>query len=191
LLLDQPESLIDQPESKIWVDEWVHGYREPQSKQQDTQTQSEPLDTFTYLLTRTPALAILWQLGLIIALLIWGANRRFGTIQSNAAPESANSERYVQALSEVLNAAGHTDFIFAQLGHRFRQQLASDLGMAADRAPAALLPTDPEIAKAWSQQTGLPAQEVLKLLQQASGGHRPSESELFAWTKAAKAVLQR
>lgn len=177
--------------SKIWVDEWSHGYRDRETTKPGEQTETEPLDTFSYLLLRTPALAILLQLAWLLIWLIWGLNRRFGPIQIPTPPETANSERYVQALSEVLNAAGHTDFIFAQLGQRLRQQLASDLGLAADRAPVASLPADPEIANAWAQQTGKPAQEVLKLLQQTSGGRRPSEPELFAWVKAAKAVLQR
>jgi hypothetical protein len=178
-------NLASQAGGKIWIDEWMHGFRDTESQ---TSRQREIADVFAYILRTTPALAMLCQAGLIGLIALFGLNWRFGPPVSLVPPEPANSERYVQALATVLNQARHTDFVAAQLSLRLRQQLASELGLAADRAPSARLPDDDSLAKAWAAQTGRPPEEVLKLLQQAKSGKRWSDLELQAWAAAAASV---
>jgi hypothetical protein len=179
--------LASQAGGQIWVDEWMHGFRDRKSQNAARRERDIP-DVQAYIFRTTPALALLIQGIVITSLLIWGKNWRFGPLQVIRSREIANSERYVQALAGVLNQARHTDFVLAQLGLRLRQQLASQLGLAADRAPTARLPDDATLAQAWTAQTGQSAQEVLKLLQQADSGRRLSDAELVTWAAAAAAL---
>jgi hypothetical protein len=179
--------LASQAGGQIWVDEWMHGFRDRKSQNAARRERDIP-DIQAYIFRATPALALLIQGIVITSLLIWGKNRRFGPLQVIRLREIANSERYVQALAGVLNQARHSDFVLAQLGLRLRQQLASQLGLAADRAPTARLPDDATLAQAWTAQTGQSAQEVLKLLQQADSGRRLSDAELVTWAAAAAAL---
>jgi hypothetical protein len=178
--------LASQQGGKIWVDELLHGFRD--RSKSDTGREREISDVFAYIFRNTPALALLCQAILMTLVAIWSLNWRFGPIQSRKPPEPENSERYVEALASVLNQAQHTDFVAAQLGLRLRQELASQLGLAADRTPSARLPDDQTIAQAWAAQTGRPAQEVLKLLQQSNSGKRWSDAELQAWAVGAASL---
>jgi hypothetical protein len=178
--------LASQQGGKIWVDELLHGFRD--RSKSDTAKEREFADVFAYIFRNTPALALLCQGILMTLVAIWGLNWRFGPIQSRKPPEPENSERYVEALASVLNQSRHTDFVADQLGLRLRQQLASQLGLAADRAPSARLPDDQTIAQAWAAQTGRSAQEVLKLLQQSNSGKRWSDVELQAWAIGAASL---
>jgi hypothetical protein len=177
--------LASQAGGQIWVDEWMHGFRDRKAR---NNAERDIPDVQAYIFRTTPALALLIQAMVITGLLIWGKNWRFGPLQVIRPREIANSERYVQALAGVLNQARHSDFVLAQLGLRLRQQLASQLGLAADRAPTARLPDDVTLAQAWTAQTGQSAQEVLKLLQKADSGRRLSDAELVNWAAAAAAL---
>jgi hypothetical protein len=183
--------LASQAGGQIWVDEWMHGFRDRKSQNNSNDNANRERDipdVQAYIFRATPALALLIQGIVITSLLIWGKNWRFGPLQVIRPREIANSERYVQALAGVLNQARHSDFVLAQLGLRLRQQLASQLGLAADRAPTARLPDDVTLAQAWTAQTGQSAQEVLKLLQQADSGRRLSDAELVTWAAVAAAL---
>jgi hypothetical protein len=184
--------LASQAGGQIWVDEWMHGFRDRKSQNSqnndNANRERDISDVQAYIFRTTPALALLIQAIVITILLIWSKNWRFGPLQVIRSREIANSERYVQALAGVLNQARHSDFVLAELGLRLRQQLASQLGLAADRAPSARLPDDATLAQAWTAQTGQSAQEVLKLLQQADSGRRLSDAELVIWAAAAASL---
>lgn len=171
----------------IWVDEWLHGHRDPVTSQ--TQAGVPRYQGVFDYLRQTPLAAIAAQILLLLLLLLWGKNIRFGPPLSLKAPEIANSEQYIQALAGVLNHAGHTDFVLQQLGQQLRQQLALLLGLTADNAQSQTLPEDPVLAEQWATQTGHSPQELLEVLHPTQANRALSDRELLTWLDKAAAIL--
>jgi hypothetical protein len=172
---------------QIWVDEWMHGYRDPLTPQEQADLPYQ--DPLEYLLN-TPVFTLTVQAFLILLLLIWAGNRRFGQILVTKKPDLANSERYIQSLAGVLNNARHSDFVLQHLGEQLRQQLATKLGIAADLAAGTVRLDDQQLAQAWANQSGRSPQELLSLLQQTHSKRRFSDRELLDWINRAGLILQ-
>ncbi|MBW4552157.1 MAG: DUF4350 domain-containing protein [Aphanocapsa sp. GSE-SYN-MK-11-07L] len=179
--------LVQQPGGQIWVDEWMHGYRDPLTPQEKAALPDQ--DVFDYL-SRTPVFPLTIQSFLILLLLVWAGNRRFGQILAVKKPDLANSERYIQSLAGVLNNARHSDFVLQQLGEQLRQQLATKLGVTADRAAGTARLDDQQLAVAWANQSGKSPQEVLNLLGQVDQKRRLSDREVLDWINRAELILK-
>jgi hypothetical protein len=184
-------TLAQQQGGEIWVDEWLHGYRDRQPR---PQAQAERYsDVFDYL-RQTPLAAMLAQTVLIIVLLTFGQNQRFGGILNPKTPQPDNSERYIQALAGVINNARHTDFVLEHLGERLRRQLAVGLGLTSERSGQ--LPPDDQLVAAWTQATQRSPQNLLKLLQASQKSEvgqetrRLSDQDLLAWVSNAESILR-
>ena len=179
--------LVQASEGTVWVDEWLHGHRDP-----DPPTAAKappPEDLFDYL-GRTPVALLVAQSGLLMLLLIWGYNHRFGAAIPLEAPVQDNSEQYIQALGGILNKAGQTEFVLSQLSQVLRQSLATQLGLTQSQPNSALLPEDDYLASQWAAMTGRPAQELLELLEQAGQTRRLSDRELLQWVSQAESILR-
>jgi hypothetical protein len=184
-------TLTQQQGGEIWVDEWLHGYRDRKPR-----PQAQPgryRDVFDYL-GQTPLAAMFAQGVLIIALLIFGQNQRFGGILNPKTPQLDNSERYIQALAGVINNARHTDFVLEHLGERLRRQLAVSLGLTSERSGQ--LPPDDQLVTAWTQATQRSSQNLLKVLQASQKSkagqetRRLSDQDLLAWVSNAESILR-
>lgn len=169
----------------IWVDEWLHGYRDLDAKAASKQSQQ---DIWSYLSNQS--VAVLAGQGLLLfLLLLWGKNQRWGSLQSLAPPKQNSSEQYIQALAETLNAQGHHEYVLTLLGQRFREQLRSQLGyIAQDGAP--LSNEDTAITHAWTTVTGRPSPELLELLEQTRQRTPMSEQALIAWVQRTETILR-
>jgi len=166
LVSQQPDG---SPVARIWVDEYLHGYRDRVARQ------AEGKDSFWGYLTQTPLWPALVQGLLVLAIALWALNRRFGRPAVLPEPATNNSQAYIQALAEVLQKANSSDFVLATLGKAEQERLQQALGLG--RRSVEL----PALLAAWQQQTGRSPRELQSLLQAAQRQHRPSETELLAW----------
>ena len=163
--------LVKQNDNAIWVDEYIHGYKEAAIAAR------EGKGSWTGYITQTPLLPILVQSGVVLLLLIWAANRRFGQPMPLTNPKLDNSEAYIRALAGVLHKAGRSEFVLDGVGKREQLQIQKALGLGST-----LLELD-EIVTAWVQQTGRPAAELEQVLKARSRSQRISEPDLLAWIK--------
>ena len=167
--------LVLQQGPSIWVDESIHGYLDAES--QDVETTG---NWITYL-SQTPLLVILIQFGVVLAVLIWAKNRRFGPSLPLSHPQLDNSEAYIQALAGVLEKAGRSEFVLELVGHEEQLQLQRSLGLGSRRLDRETL------ISAWVAQTGCSASELEEFLRNAQASslkHR----ELLAWIQQIKVI---
>ncbi len=191
------ESGVRSLQNSVWVDEYIHGYRDPEvlacqeqgSSGRGSQHGSSPgkgkasggincerqkLSLWSYL-AKTPVFPALVQ-GLIILLVaIWTLNRRFGKPLPLSAPVVDNSEAYIQALAGVLQKANSSDFIVEVVGKDEQLQLQKALVLGQEQLD------HQSLVNAWVQQTGRPAKELEQLLQMQSQKQRMSETDLLSW----------
>lgn len=159
---------------KIWIDEYLHGYREKNAKTERTQTWIE------YLIG-TPLSAILLQAIVVSLVLIWAKNRRFGQAKPIKTPRVNDSEAYTQALAGVLYKAGRSEFVVDIVGREEQLQIQRSLGVGGTLLDREALIT------AWVQQTGRPATELAQLFPEKQ---RLSEQELIKWLAQVREIKQ-
>jgi Domain of unknown function (DUF4350) len=180
------EALATRQEDTIWVDEWLHGYRDPTSDSGVADREEE--SPWEYL-SRQPIAVIAEQGMVLLFLLIWGKNQRFGTMTRRIIPPRNSSEQYIQALADTLDANGHTEYVLAMLGQSFRQRLQSQLGMVGvGRGETAV--ADRAIAEQWASVTGRPSQVLLELLEKTQREKRLGERAVLSWVQDSEAILR-
>ncbi len=186
-LADQPDNyrflatLAQRQEGPIWVDEWMHGYREPS----ETDAAAEPQNFIDYL-ARTPVIVMVAQICFLLLLLIWGHNHRFGALITLKPEVKDASEQYIQALASTMNAARQTGFVTQMLGQYFQHTLATRLGLVSLYGSEHQLPDPDQLSSHWSEVTGRPATELLELLQPAVR----SDQELLVWVANVESLLR-
>lgn len=154
--------------NSVWVDEYIHGYKDPEVIQQ------EDGDLIAYL-AKTPLFPVLLQAGVLLIVLVLGKNRRLGTPATLASPVVDNSEAYIQALAGVLQKAESRDFVLEAIAKEQQHQLQKALGLGT-------VPVEPQILVAtWVQQTGRPAAELEPLLQLPAQKRPMSDQDLLTW----------
>jgi hypothetical protein len=132
----------------LWVDESIHGYKDA-----DVITEEVGQHWFDYLLS-TPIRLIFIQLAMLLALLIWAGNRRFGSALPLVTSTPNNSRAYIEALATVLQKAESHSFVIETVGKAEQLRLQRALGMGSEPLePATLL-------QAWVEQTGRPSSEL-------------------------------
>ncbi|GAB4535045.1 MAG: DUF4350 domain-containing protein [Pleurocapsa sp.] len=154
---------------KIFVDEYIHGYKDKETIAREAQT-----NLWNYL-AQTPLLLLFIQLLIIILIAIAVAFRRFGQPVSLKTSVVDNSMAYIQALAGVLEKAECTDFVVETIGKDEQRKLQKSLGLGQTLVEKETLIT------AWTKQTGKPATELSQLLQVSQRQNRFSESELITW----------
>lgn len=156
--------------NKVWVDEYIHGYKDPEIIEREY---GENL--FTYL-AKTPLFPVLIQGTIILIVAIFAGWNRFGQPVTLSAPVVDNSEAYIQALAGVLEKANSTDFAVEILGKAERLQLQKALLLGQTSLESETL------INAWVEQTGRKAAELEELLRSPSGKRRRiSNPDLLAW----------
>lgn len=165
--------LAAQNGNRIWIDEYLHGY-----KDQDA-VQREGAQSWIGYLLKTPIVLILIQSVIVLLILIWATNRRFGQPMPINSPTRDNSEAYIQALAGVLHKAGRSEFVLEVVGRETQLHIQRSLGLGST-----ILDAD-TIAQAWTKQTGRPAEELKRIL---TPNQRLSETDLLSWIKRVQAV---
>ncbi|MBW4575915.1 MAG: DUF4350 domain-containing protein [Aphanothece sp. CMT-3BRIN-NPC111] len=168
--------LVTQTGSLVWVDEYIHGY-----KDQEVRAKEDAEDWIVYL-AKTPLLPAILQAGVLLLVLVLAQNRRLGPPLTLAAPVVDNSEAYIQALAGVLQKAESSEFVLEVVGKEEQLQLQKALGLGS-----ALLDHQTLVA-AWVQQTGRKAAELEQVLQLQSKQRRISERDLLAWLEKWQAL---
>ncbi|EKQ69436.1 hypothetical protein OsccyDRAFT_2064 [Leptolyngbyaceae cyanobacterium JSC-12] len=173
-------TLVTEPGYPIWVDEFMHGHEDKVAKVGDTKTED---DLITYLF-RTPLSLLALQSVIILAVLIWGQNRRFGTAEPLVSPVIDNSEAYIQAMAGVLHKANCSEFVLETIGKAEQLEIQKALGLGT-------VPLSLEVlAEAWEQQTGRSPETLQSMLRTTSRHRRLTHAELQQWIVNIQVVRQ-
>jgi hypothetical protein len=160
---------------KVWVDEYLHGYQDKSEASGASQARN-----WSDYLMGTPLAVVLLQTIVVILVLIWAKNRRFGQPQPLESPKTNDSQAYTQALAGVLYKAGRSEFVVDVVGREERLQIQRSLGVGG-----ALLDRE-ALMSAWVEQTGRTASELEPLF----SNQRLSEPELRTWLAQVREIKQ-
>lgn len=165
--------LVTQYQTPLWVDEYLHGYKDAETLQQEIAQ-----DPWHYFL-QTPLLLLGIQGVVILLILLWAANQRFGQAIAPITTKQNNSSAYIEALASVLERAKSQEFVVKQLQPFYQKQLQSQLGLPTDQL------SRQKLLASWEQQTQNPSPELESLLSNASPPRTPSELQkwLSQWLK--------
>jgi Domain of unknown function (DUF4350) len=172
---------------RIVVDEYLHGYRDakdPNAKNAGVTKKN----LLTYFID-TPLLVAFVNLCLVLGILMWQQNRRFGAVIIPQLPQIDNSSAYIQALGGVLRQAQSSEFVVQNIGKAEQLKLQQYLGLGNKQ-----LVDRQTLVDAWQAQTKLPAADLPVILQLATGQQRLTEAELQQWLTQLQAMrdqLQR
>ncbi|MBE9003467.1 DUF4350 domain-containing protein [Fortiea sp. LEGE XX443] len=162
-------SLVSQKDNKLFVDEYIHGYKDADVRQSEGQG-----DLWSYF-AKTPLLPALVQVGILLLVLIWAQNQRFGKPIALDTPVIDNSQAYIQALAGVLQKAESSDFVVEMVGREEQLQLQKALGLGT-------IPLEQQpLLQIWQEKTGKSAAELDTVLKSSTRKQRISERELLSW----------
>ncbi len=154
-------------ERQILVDEYSHGYRDKSI------TETEGDRNWLEYLAKTPLKPLLLQIGVLLLVLIWAQNRRFGAPVSIETPAIDNNIAYIQALAGVLEKAQSSEFILNIVGKEEQLQLQQSLGLGK-------IPLEHQtLVDNWVQQTKLSPTQLQHLLSHPSP--QLSDKQLLVW----------
>ncbi|YAF95849.1 MAG: DUF4350 domain-containing protein [Nodularia sp. CChRGM 3473] len=162
-------NLVNQNDHKLLVDEYIHGYKDA-----DVQQSEGKADLFSYF-AQTPVFPVILQLGVLLLVLIWALNRRFGKPVALDTPVVDNSAAYILALAGVLQKAESSDFVVEMVGKAEQLQLQKALGLGQ-------VPLERQILlKHWIEKTGTSAAELDAVLKLQTRKQPISERDLLSW----------
>ncbi|MBW4561915.1 MAG: DUF4350 domain-containing protein [Mojavia pulchra JT2-VF2] len=161
--------LVSKQNNVIFVDEYLHGYEDA-----DVQQKEGEGDLLSYF-ANIPLFPAFLQTVILLLVLIWALNRRFGKPVTLNTPGLDNSEAYIQALAGVLQKAESTDFVVEMVGKEEQLQLQKSLGLGQ-------IPLEPQaLINAWVEKTGASPAELAALLKLQSRKRPMSERDLLSW----------
>ncbi len=167
-------SLVAAGGGRVWVDEYLHGYRDEGAIAAEVGG-----DSWLSYLARTPLLILVVQaLGITLIALI-ALNHRLGQRLTLQPSKVDNSKAYIQALAGVLYKAGSHDFVVQTLGQAERLQLQKSLGLGETPLPIE------QLQAAWNQQSGRPATDLAALLNPPPP---KGESQLRDWLQRVQSL---
>jgi hypothetical protein len=169
-------NLTTEGDRAVWVDEYVHGYKATAATAAETGEKTWP----SYL-AGTPLLPVLAQILVVLGILIWANNRRFGQPIALISPQVDNSQAYIEALAGVLQKAKSSEFILEVIGREEQLQVQKALGLGTDLLDA------PSLLAAWKQH-GKPTLELEQALRPYWQQRRLSEGELKVWLAQLQAL---
>jgi hypothetical protein len=152
----------------IWVDEYIHGY-----KDQETLADEQQEDVLSYLV-KTPLFLLFIQI-IVIASIAAAAFRRFGKPSIPKSAIADNSTAYIEALSGVLEKANSTDFVVETIGKDEQRKLQQFLGLGKS------LVDQNTLIQIWKKQQNKSADELVQLFQINQAKTKISEAKLIEW----------
>jgi Domain of unknown function (DUF4350) len=161
--------LVTKNSKKVFVDEYIHGYKDSDVKEKEGEG-----DLLSYF-AKTPLFPALIQIGVLLLVLIWSENRRFGKPVNLETPVIDNSQAYIQALAGVLQKAESSDFVIEMLGKEEQLQLQKALGLGQ------ILVENQVLLKVWAEKTGFSTVELEAVLKLQEKKSRTSERDLLSW----------
>ncbi len=172
-------------QQRIVVDEYLHGYREPRKpgnplNPDDPQRDGEGDGLMSYF-AKTPFFIAFVNIFLVLGVLVWQQNRRFGAVIIPQPPQVDNSVAYIQALGSILRQAQSSEFVLQNVGKAEQLKLQQLLGLGNKQ-----LVDRQTLVDAWLVQTKLPAADLPVILQLAPGTF--TEAELQQWLNKLQAM---
>jgi Domain of unknown function (DUF4350) len=179
-------------QQRIVVDEYLHGYREPRKSgdplnPDDLQSPDREQGGLMSYFAKTPFFVAFVNICLVLGILVWQQNRRFGAVIIPQPPQVDNSVAYIQALGGILRQAQSSEFVLQNVGKAEQLKLQQLLGLGNKQ-----LVDRQTLVDAWLVQTKLPAADLPVILQLAPGAF--TEAELQQWLSKLQAMrdqLQR
>lgn len=162
-------NLVTKKSNIIFVDEYIHGYKDADVREKEGEG-----DLFSYL-AKTPLLPALAQVGVLLLVLIWAQNRRFGKPVTLDTPVIDNSQAYIQALAGVLQKAESRNFVLEMLGKQEQLQLQKALGLGQ------VLLENQILLKVWEEKIGSSTAELDTVLKMRLRKQSMSERDLLSW----------
>jgi hypothetical protein len=153
----------------IWVDEYIHGYKDKESIAEEQQA-----DILSYL-AKTPWFLLLIQTILIAIIAAVTAFRRFGLPIKPKTAIADNSTVYIDALAGVLEKANSTDFVVEAIAKDEQRKLQQALGLGK------FLVDEQTLLAAYKQQQAATAVDLSQLLQVRNAGKKISDAQLITW----------
>ncbi|MBX2865510.1 MAG: DUF4350 domain-containing protein [Leptolyngbyaceae cyanobacterium MAG.088] len=172
-------NLVTETGGSIWVDEFLHGYKAPDA------IIEEAIGTWEDYLSKTPIIAVVIQLGVIMGVFILAQNRRLGPRTLVKSPIVDNSQAYIDALAAVLHKAGSTPFLIDAIAKAEHLNLKKSLGLG---------PTDIDdtlIQGAWTQHTGQDSEILIPLLKPPQPQKTLSDSQINQWLANLQQIRQQ
>jgi hypothetical protein len=154
---------------RILMDEYIHGYRDGETAEKEGKG-----DLFEFF-SKTPIALFVLQTLIILGVLIYGKNWRFGKVRTLVPPPVNNSRAYIQALSGILQKANSADFVTETLSTAQLKQLQRSLGLGTSPIPPETL------LQTWQEQTGRSITEFQAIFLPAHRHKKLSEAELTQW----------
>jgi Domain of unknown function (DUF4350) len=159
--------LVDDHET-IWVDEYIHGY-----KDKETTAQEQQENILSYLV-KTPLYLLFIQTALMAIIAAVAAFRRFGLPVKPKVAIADNSIAYIDALAGVLEKAQTTDFVVEAIVKDEQRKLQSSLGLGKSLVDQASL------IAAWKLQKGAES-DLSQLFKVSNAGKKISDAQLIDW----------
>ncbi len=185
------QSLVVRPNYQLWVDEYIHGYKDADA------VQTEGRGNWAAYLAKTPLLPVLIQLSVLLIVSGWAANRRFGQPIRLPVASKDNNLAYIHALATVLHKANSSDFVLKIVGKAEQLHLQQMLGLGTTLVDRETL------VAAWVEKTGQPAKTLQQLLaisqhisqqnanhNQANHSQRFGDTTLLQWLEHSQKVRQ-
>ncbi|PSB10983.1 DUF4350 domain-containing protein [Pleurocapsa sp. CCALA 161] len=160
--------LVDDHQA-IWVDEYIHGYKDKETIAEEQQT-----DILSYL-AQTPWFFFLIQTVLIGIVAAISAFRRFGLPNNSKMAIADNSTAYIDALAGVLEKANSTDFVVEAITKDEQRKLQQALGLGKS------LVDEETLLAAYKQQRGETEVDLSQLLRVSDASKKISDAQLITW----------
>ena len=151
----------------IWVDEYIHGYRD-----RETIVREQP-DVLSYL-AKTPLLLLFVQAIFIAVIASIVALRRFGQPVTYQEAIADNSMAYIDALAGVLEKANSTNFALEVIGRDEQRKLQAALGLGRSLVDRETLLT------AWKRSHSSTQKQLPPI---NNGRKKLSDAQLISWVR--------
>ena len=162
--------LIDSQQT-IYVDEYIHGYKDKETIAKEEKEKSGVLDY----LAQTPWYLLFIQLVIIASIAILAALRRFGRPITAKVAIVDNSTAYIDALAGVLEKANSTDFVVDTISKDEQLKLQAFLGLGKS------LVDEETLIAAWKQQKTELVTELSQVLHLSQTNQKISDAQLISW----------
>jgi hypothetical protein len=153
----------------IWVDEYIHGYKDKESIAEEQQT-----DILSYL-AKTPWFFLLIQTVLMGIIAAVTAFRRFGLPIRPKTAIADNSTAYINALAGVLEKANSSNFVVEAIAKDEQRKLQQSLGLGKS------LVDEQTLLAAYKQQRGETEVSLSQLLRVSKAGKKIGDAQLITW----------
>ena len=151
----------------IWVDEYIHGYRDRET------IAREQLNVLSYLV-ETPLFLLFIQAVIIAGVASIVALRRFGQPVTSRQAIADNSTAYIDALAGVLEKANSTDFALEVIGKDEQRKLQTALGLGRSLVDRETLLT------AWKRSHSSTQKQLPPI---NNGRKKLSDAQLISWVR--------